>query len=523
MKHPQTVRVLGLAVLFAMQRLFAPISMGSESSTLQFSGSAVMRSTGQVDLDGGTLYVGDNLLLTRAASKNTVLEKTQPKNVKIVFSDGSSVASTALVSSITRRDPSGFTITTQPFGGLLNAFLDLDGQTATLTKTLEFAAGYWPFNGIINVNAQTLRMNGPSIVTDPVTFVNAADIDFNNRFTLTDTWTFTGDGVVTGNGGIIDLSGGGVLFIHPNTSLSLNNFVLKGVSSGSIVFADRTSQLRLANMQVELAGNCTFTTGGFYVEGPTTIVTADKTFTLATASSMTVDGTSLFYDTLSFADQQNISPTIAADTNHKRMISLNNGVLRHVDSPTQGDVHYAQNSYLSGLTVVHPNRKIAFDQSVTLDGQTFPLIFSQSTVPLVSVAAGKTAQIQNATLEYFCPSFVSLGSGGALHFGDATRITFAKNEDLTTTFSFRGNCAINGAGHTLTLGDAGALIVDGPHGALLLENMQIKNLSGHQIRCTDNTCTVSLNNVRFVLDGSYSLTNGNFVVLRGPDDMDSGE
>jgi hypothetical protein len=266
-------------------------------------------------------------------------------------------------------------------------------------------------------------------------------------------------------------------------------------------------------MVLELSDNYTVTTGGLYIDGQTMIVTADKILTLAQCGSMTVDRTSLQYDTLSFADQQNITPAIGSDPNNKHVISLNHGVIRRVNAPTQGSQHIAGNTSLDGLTVVHPNRQLYFDSSATLDGNTLSLLFSNASQPLITVAAGQDATIQNAVLEYFSPSYLNIGAGASLTFGDKTAMTFAFDQDLNTTMTFNGQCAINGNNHTLALGDHGGLMISGSGSALLLENMVITGLSGTKINCTDSTCTVSLNNVRFVLDGSYEFPTPRVEVL----------
>jgi len=495
---------VGALSLFLTPLLYAPIVGGSSTSGLQISDGAILRASQPLDCGGIQILLGNDAANTRS-TKNARLEGASINRARLViaFDDGT-----------TKSLLSGSIVKAQPTGGVFASYLDLDGKTATLNSSLEFNTDLWPYNGTLNLNNNTVKLNGPSAVTEELTFVDALGLNINNVITLTDTWTFAGNGAIAGNGGTLDLAGGGALFLHPNTELSINNCLVKGLGSGSIILSDKTSQLRLSNMQLELNDDYTFTTGGMYVDGPTTIITADHILTLDAAASMTVDGVSLFYDTLSFADQQNIAPSLGADANHKNCIALNNGVIRHVSAPTSGDVHYTQNAILSELVVAHPYRRLLFDQTVTLDGQGFPVLFTQSSVPLISVAANRTLTLQNITLEYFSPSFVTLASGASLYCNDATRINLAKDEDLTQTFTFRGACTINGQGHALNLADAGGLMVMGHKSSLLLENMTLKGLSGNQLRCMDNTCTVSLNNVKFELDGTYSLTNGSFVILR---------
>lgn len=471
-----------------------------------------------LDLNGGTLYTGDERVFARDPFR-AVLANAKPtsKGGKIVLETGGNLITKNKLKPIpTARTLEPETMQGQPTGGSSNVFVDLNGLTSTLTSALSFTVGVYPYNGGIDLNTQPLVLNGPlSIAPDSdLVLYNASDMSFSNNIELGTTWTFDGDGVLAGNGGVLDLSGGGVLVVRPNTSLGLHNFVLRGLQDGSIIFYDKTSELRLSNMVVELSDSTTFTTGGIYVQGPTTIITGNSALSLESAASMSVDRVSLLYDTLSYPDEQNISPAIGADANNKHVISINNGVIRHLNAPTQGNVRISADRGLAEALLIHPDRMLLFNNSATLDGNTLPIIFSNAQEPLITVAAGRDAVIQNARLEYFSPSYVSLGAGASLQFGDQTAMTFAANQDLNMTLTFAGSCRINGNNHRLNLGDAGGIMVSGEGSALLLENMVITGLSGTKINCTDETCTFSLHNVQFVVDGSYDFPTERVEVLQ---------
>ncbi|MBM3893897.1 hypothetical protein FJ365_05905 [Candidatus Dependentiae bacterium] len=516
----------------------AKIISGSSSSTIQISGSALLDSVNgadSIDLGGGSLYYGNNIAIASRGVRGTTSKKTPkvkngkisvPNNLLLEMSvDGlrvpngggnfSGVFPNGMASIPTTMPGIADTVQGAPVSGSLNAYVDLNGETTTLSSQLVFTNGVFPYNGTINLNGQQLLISGPVDIVSGGDLVlqDAQDVSFTNNIVLNSTWTFDGDGIIAGNGGVLDLTGGGVLSIHPNTSLAMHNFVLRGVQDGSIVLADDSSEVRFANMVLELSDNYTVTTGGLYIDGQTMIVTADNILTLAQQGSMTVDRSSLQYDTLSFPDQQNITPALGSDPNNKHVISLNNGVIRRLNSPTQGSQHISGNTGLDTLTVVHPNRQLYFDSSATLDGNTFTLLFSKALQPLITVAAGRNAVIENAVLEYFSPSYLDVGTGASLTFGDKTAMTFAFDQDLNTTLTFNGQCSINGNNHTLALGDHGGLMISGSGSALLLENMVITGLSGTKINCTDGTCTVSLNNVRFVLDGSYEFPTERVEIL----------
>ncbi len=519
--------IVCVLMLTCSHHVHAKFIAGSSTSTLQISTGGNLRTVNPdmaLDLGGGTLFMGDDIVYLgktlRAPAKKVV---PKAKSTKLATKEGTGTFAGIFASIMTVKAIDSDTILGQPISGNINTFIDLDGQTSTLAAPLSFSVGVYPYNGSIDLHGQSLTLNGPlSIAPDSDTLlIDAHDMNINNNINLNSTWTFDGDGTLTGNGGILDLSGGGVLAVHPYTSLSLHNFVLRGVESGSIVLFDTTSEVRFSNMVIELSDNYTVTTGGLYIDGPTMIVTADKILTLSQAGSMTVDHVSLQYDTLSFPDQHNITPVIGADRNNKHVIALRNGVIRQVNAPTQGSVRITTDTALDAITVVHPNRTLIFDESATLDGATLPLVFSQASVPLVTVAAGKNAVIKNTRLEYFSPSYLSIGAAASLVFGDATAMALASDHDLSMTMTFKGQCSINGNNHTLSLGAHGGLMLGESGSSLLLENMVITGVHGTKINTIDNTCTFSLNNVRFVLDGNYVFPTDRVEVLRSLNDAEN--
>lgn len=157
------------------------------------------------------------------------------------------------------------------------------------------------------------------------------DIVLNARTVLTNTWYFGQDSTrpqsyLDGAGNVLDLDITGTIWIKRGTTLFLNDLTLRGLGNGkgSIVFEDATSHLRLGNVTIELSNNYSVTQGGFYVDGPSTIVTNNFNLTFALSGSLTVDGVTMWYDTLGTPNANNIIPanTGASITN---ITLLNNG------------------------------------------------------------------------------------------------------------------------------------------------------------------------------------------------------
>lgn len=84
---------------------------------------------------------------------------------------------------------------------------------------------------------------------------------------------------------------------------------------------------------------------------------------------------------------------------------------------------------------------------------------------------------------------------------------------LLDTWTFSGNVTLNGYGNTLDLANSGELVV-GANSMLTLKNIQIAGVGGNNIRCIDNSGTLSLLNARLFLDDNYSFTQGHIYCMR---------
>jgi len=88
------------------------------------------------------------------------------------------------------------------------------------------------------------------------------------------------------------------------------------------------------------------------------------------------------------------------------------------------------------------------------------------------------------------------------------------NSDVTLDGVFRlnGSTIIRGQHYSLNLGSSGVLVV-GDGGTLLLDDVTIDGLYAGSMYCTDNAGTFSFDNVKLILDGDYSFTQGRFDVV----------
>ncbi|MCB9493372.1 MAG: hypothetical protein H6679_03795 [Epsilonproteobacteria bacterium] len=397
----------------------------------------------------------------------------------------------------------------------INTNINLAGGKINLTGDARLSDGRMPRgDGTIDARGNRLSTGGRNLTLgDNLTLRNMSDWDINSKITVTGELTFTGNAKINGNGNVLDLSQGGTIRIRATTTLAMCNITLKGLGLGKLIFEDPTSQLCLSDAHVMLNRDVTFTTGGFYIEGPTKIITKDKILRFDSASSLTVDCLTLEYDTVSFTDKQNIRPfNAAADLNQLHLTLLNNATIRRVAS-TSGPVVIVNNFILEGLLELHPDFKIFFCETATLDGATHNVFFSCAKEPLIVVDPGKIATFENIAFKAFAPHHIN--AGAKFIFADNTKIELGQNSELVTTWTFTGACVLNGRGFCLDMSStAAALVLQQDRTNLLLEDIIIKGLSANKIRCLDNSSSVSFKNVTWIQDDSTTFSLGTFAVIK---------
>ena len=447
----------------------------------------------------------------------------------------------------------------------LNKNIDLNyndgtsGGTIVLTDDLRLHDGVViQGRGTVNLNNRTLELPGDDTTwSTSLTFYNATDLKLHAKTSLTNTWSFDVDGdnyhaYLNGNGNILDLSGSGILWVEPKVELHLVDVTIKGLGTGygSIILAgneadgtDNRSRLYLHNSKIELAANYSVTCGGWYVEGgDSTIITGAHVLTFEddTNGTLTVDGVTLWYDTLDGVDAENVYPSEAwhATNNPEGPITLsNNGLIKNTELlGAEGDLLVQlESDSLSKNHDIDTNHKLVFrklddgdpvsgKKTMTLAGGGYALRFPRpdagGTFLEVDNANGNVAAvIQDTVLKDFNSSQVLVDSNSSLTFGNATTIELGFDDTLTKTLNFKDDCIINGKGHVLDVSDGDAFIHIMADSSVLFKDIVIKGLAGdretNNIFLADNTSTVSFENVTWIQSGDYIFDRGRFDVIDG--------
>lgn len=92
---------------------------------------------------------------------------------------------------------------------------------------------------------------------------------------------------------------------------------------------------------------------------------------------------------------------------------------------------------------------------------------------------------------------------------DGGYVLISENTTLMSTWTFSGNCELDGTGYLLSMGTNGQIVVDS-NSSLVLHNIFVDQLAGNNIRCLDDSGVIILNNASLVLGDDYNFTHGAF-------------
>lgn len=395
----------------------------------------------------------------------------------------------------------------------LNQSIVLNGGTVILDDDLIFDESV-KFNG-----TGKIIFDGNNIIfgtetlswTDTIEWVGGENIILNGDAILTSQWVFNGDAHIIGNNNILDISGGGTIFVKSGSSLLMSNLNIVGLGSGFIEFEDKTSEVELYECRLDMNTDYTFTTGGFYISGESTVVTRDKILTFDLDSSVTVNSTTLFYDTLDFKDIDNIITFTENGTKNGDFID--GGSIRYKASNKIGDENFDGNTFLDRPIIINRKRNLIVRADTEIDGRSQSITFGRlANEPIVILQAGNLLKFVNVLLKDFPVVNTEMQIGSQLIFGDDTTIELAENATLDKVFEFEGNVLLNGRNKTLVMGP-GAQFILRPGAQLTLDDIKLKGITADKIVMYDNTCTVSFGDVEWTQDDSYTFSNGQFEVL----------
>jgi len=347
-----------------------------------------------------------------------------------------------------------------------------------------------------------------------VTF-SGAHIDFVGDVSLTNgaRWTFSDTSVVDGHGCYFDLLGGCLAFSN-NAVVTFQNMVIDRVTADALVGGGGAT-IKLSNVTIKILEDIDWVLrtpvgNRLQVTGPVTIVTGDYTFTAPQNS--TVDGVTLFYDTLGGLDKNNVTG----------FSFLNSGRCMIVDRPIEGDIviAVAGTNYLSRNEVLNTaDRILNFAASegpisYVYNGLGRSVRFpSNSAGVVMSIGSDVTVTTQNIVLNGFDPA-LHLDNSGSLAFCDQTTIRLDHDITLNSLLQFGTSATTDQAmvldlnGFTIIMDEFGGIGlasdepgVEANGNVLRICNGRITQLSGFQLAAGDYA-RIILENVELGLAGN---------------------
>lgn len=146
-----------------------------------------------------------------------------------------------------------------------------------------------------------------------------------------------------------------------------------------------------------------------------------------------------------------------------------------------------------------------------LNGGTLSLDHDINLAPQITIAGPGTIELNNNFINIdsqlnnpWSTPLNFVGSGGGLSFYSHT--------SLSNIWTCSGSIIIDGQEHVLDLDSAGKIIV-APNSSLTLQNMTLKNAHYDKIACADDSGTIVLQNINWILDEIYTFSYGTFNVI----------
>jgi len=382
-----------------------------------------------------------------------------------------------------------------------------DGQTIILKNVV--LDGFYPEHISLGVGSEI-------VFDDNVHVLLSGDATLSYKLKCTGRVTFVG------GGSVLALSRTGGFSIGIGSELRLVDSIITGLSSrnNQIILGDDTSTLSCVDVNLQLDGNYTISTGRVVFSGTkSTIISGPNTLSFEGSGQLVVDGVSLFYDTLASPNTLNIQPYLPDGVNY---ISLNGGKVRPLTSAEkEGDMllDLRSNTLLQPDALSLSRRIIfrgqrAFGPAIELDGAGHIIQMPGKVSNVIVIPDGKNVVIKNIVFRDFLPEHISLGAHSTLTFGDGVILQLADDSVLADLWSFSGRALIDGRYKMLDIGtsaQAGLMVQNG--GVLKIVNTYLMQVGGEKMKCLDADSKIQLSSSILYLQDDLVFKNGSLEVF----------
>lgn len=419
------------------------------------------------------------------------------------------------------------------FDLLLGSFVN--SLASTSTGIVDVAGGDFNISGGILVNGYDAGSTGTVFVTSGLLTMTGG--------TVYNALGAQSNGLIQVDGGTFAVGDVNVINSQGTSNLTVFGAAIPGtiyvgtdyyhIYNGSYILDQNQSMVVPVGSSIDVASD-----GAFYIYGA-----------LTNNGTITIDGSTYLFATGTFTDNGtfnnngtylDISPSLA---------TIPNGLELPIVSGADWVIPESQKLTVNGSISNWSNG------SIQLYGSLYTYSWIQNgngTGPgVININFPGLLSLLGGTLENSATSTVNIYSGGSLHnyygivdndgainlnaggtfenstgndgrwhttsgiftiaagsrFIDRAVITLDRDLDLDSTWTITQPVHINGCCYAINFGDNGAIVIDSG-ASLMLEDVTVNNISSNQIRCIDNTVTLSIKNSTFIQDGNYSFTIG---------------
>jgi len=502
-----------------------------ENSMVFLTGDYITEDEGVIRLNG-TLEKPE-VLRADAGMRIKKLEVSGPKNRLEGFP--------LFESNIELMDKN--TTLTIAINSTLNKNIELNGGMIILEDDLELADGVSLTGpGTIALNDRRLSFGTEDLdITSSLYWIGAADVYLSGKIDLSASWSFEGECYFNADSTILNLVNGGNLTVMNDSSLSVRQLKISKLNPdlNQMIFFEDTSNaeddyndlsssvLRIRRAALEITTTYTFDTGHLIVEvGSGQLITRNNGMVFGDRGFLTVDGVNAYYKTRTFPDSKNVrsEPDVPYDAANSHIKLLNNADLYHFRTfraHNEGGSSYG----VGGNKFLGDTEQFLIEAaSPDINGNSWYFHFARNVTNLITFQTSSIdATFRDVVLKDFRPYHVELTSDSSLTFKNNTIIELGDDISLTdatsnsVTWTFQGNCKIDGKGKTVDLSQGGILVedLDGTDpSTLVIQDMIIEGLKDGAIAIdsSSNGSKIIFKDVKFFLAEDFEFDKGFFEI-----------
>lgn len=148
--------------------------------------------------------------------------------------------------------------------------------------------------GKVYLNGHKLSFGATDLIwSEPLFFDSAADIELNANTYLQDTWSFSGDSVLSGNSNIISSLCSDGIVLRPNSNLLIKDTVIYGLSGSKIRCLTDDSTITLQNVKCMFDEDFTFSRGALIIVDNVEFLGNGKKFIYQSSMTTTIKDNSI--------------------------------------------------------------------------------------------------------------------------------------------------------------------------------------------------------------------------------------